>query len=266
MQIYKYASSKEIVNNFFRNTAYNDQFNLGDAAYWIYEAMELVGNPMQYIPKVIGHKGDPDYELSGFRVELPADFHKLIAISVDGVLAVPTQSMFHHLLDGGCCGYDVAQLPSDTFYDNFGNTFSPQALPLNTRVVASPPTFSINNNYITFDIKEGKVCMAYLAFPLDDEGLPFIPDDVKYKRAVTSYLQMKMDYVLWRQGMLADKIYLKDEEDWRWNVASVSSHLKMPDVSQMESLRRQLTKMVVRTEDFRTGFSTMNTRGHRGRY
>lgn len=297
MQIYKYASSKEIVNNFFRNTAYNDQFNLGDAAYWIYEALELIGSPMQYIPKVIGHTGDASYNLGGtiqagppapithpptphthvtpytastvighYKVQLPADFHKLIAISVDGVLAVPTQNMFHHLLDGGCCGYDVAQLPSDTFYDNFGNTFSPQALPLNTRVVASPPTFSINNNYITFDVKEGKVCMAYLAFPLDDEGLPLIPDDVKYKRAVSSYLQMKMDQVAWRQGMVPDKVYFKSEEDWKWDVASVSSHLKMPDVSQMESLRRQLTKMVVRTEDFRTGFSTMNTRGHRGRY
>jgi len=266
MYIANYTSTKEIINNFFRNTAYNDQINMGDAAYWVYEAMELIGSPLQYIPKVIGHKGDATYELTSFRIELPADFHKLVAIAVDGVLAVPSQNMFHHLLDGACCGYDVAQFPSDQFYDNFGNTFSPQALPLNTRIVASPPTFTINNNYITFDIKEGKVCMAYLAFPLDGEGFPLVPDDVKYKRAITSYLQMKMDYTLWRQGMLPDKVYGKSEEDWKWDVASASSHLKMPDVSQMESLRRQLSKMIVRNEDFRTAFSTMNVRGHRGRY
>lgn len=298
MLIAKYTSSKEVINNFFRNTAYNDLFNYGDAAYWIYEAMELIGHPLQYIPKVIGHKEDPTYNLGGidsvagtpapilhpptphthvtpytpntvighYRVELPDDFHKLIAVAVDGVLALPTQNMFHHLLDGACCGYDTSGLPAENFYDNFGNTFSPQALPLNTRIVSNPPQFTINNNYITFDIKEGKVCMAYWAFPLDEEGYPLIPDDVKYKRAVASYLQLKMDYILWRRDTLPDKVYLKSEEEWKWTVASASAHLKMPDVSQMESLRRQLTKMIVRTEDFRTAFSSMSTRGHRGRY
>jgi hypothetical protein len=298
MQIAKYTSSKETINNFFRNTAYNDLFNYGDAAYWTYEAMELIGHPLQYIPKVIGHKEDPMYDLGStnvgtitppsqvhpatphthlttytastnlghYRVKLPADFHKLIAVAVDGVLALPTQNMFHHLLDGSCCGYDTDAMPTENFYDNFGNTFSPQALPLNTRIVSNPPQFSLNNNYITFDIKEGKVCMAYWAFPLDEEGYPLVPDDVKYKRAIASYIQMRMDYILWRQEMLSDKVFLKSEEDWKWNVASASSHLKMPDITQMESLRRQLTKMIVRTEDFRTAFSSMNTRGHRGRY
>lgn len=285
MLIAKYTSCKETINNFFRNTAYNDLFNLGDAAYWVYEAMELIGHPLQYIPKIIGHQngegccdGDPCYDLSGktnttsstvvehYRVELPADFHKLMAVAVDGVMAIPAQSTFHHMLDGSCCGFNTEALPTDNFYDNFGNTFSPQALPLNTRIVANAPQFTINNNYMTFNIKEGKVCMAYWAFPLDCEGFPLVPDDVKYKRAISSYLQLKMDYILWRQDMLADKVYAKSEEDWKWNVASASSHLKMPDVSQMESLRRQLTKMVVRTEDFQTGFTSMNTRGHRGRY
>lgn len=307
MLIAKYTSSKETINNFFRNTAYNDLFNLGDAAYWVYEAMELIGHPLQYIPKVIGHKqggdccdGNPCYDLGNtsgqtptpaapithpatphthvsgtqasstnmghYRVELPADFHKLIAVAVDGVLAIPAQNMFHHMLDGACCGFDSDALPSENFYDNFGNTFSPQALPLNRRIVTNAPQFTINNNYMTFDIKEGKVCMAYLAFPLDCEGFPLVPDDLKYKRAVASYIQLKMDYILWRQDMLSDKVYLKSEEEWKWSVASASSHLKMPDVNQMESLRRQLTKMIVRTEDFRTGFSSVNTRGHRGRY
>jgi len=261
MQIAKYTSSKETINNFFRNTAYNDLFNYGDAAYWTYEAMELIGHPLQYIPKVIGHKEDPMYDLGStnvgtitppsqvhpatphthlttytastnlghYRVKLPADFHKLIAVAVDGVLALPTQNMFHHLLDGSCCGYDTDAMPTENFYDNFGNTFSPQAL-------------------------------------LDEEGYPLVPDDVKYKRAIASYIQMRMDYILWRQEMLSDKVFLKSEEDWKWNVASASSHLKMPDITQMESLRRQLTKMIVRTEDFRTAFSGMNTRGHRGRY
>ena len=63
MHIAKYTSTKEVINDFFRNTAYNEYVNLADMAYWTFEAMELIGNPMQYIPKVIGHVADSDYDL-----------------------------------------------------------------------------------------------------------------------------------------------------------------------------------------------------------
>lgn len=266
MLIAKYTSSKEVINNFFRNSAYNDLFNKADAAYWVYECMELIGFPLQYIPKVIGVGGEESYDLESYRVELPTDFHKLIAVSIDGILAVPSQNMFHHLMDGSCCGFTRDTVITENFYDNFGNVFSPQVLPLNNSSVTDAPQFTLNNNFITFNIKEGKVCMAYYAFPLDDEGFPLVPDDVKYKRATSSYIQMKMDYILWRQEIISDKVFANSEENWRWDVASVSSHLKMPDLNQAESLRRQLTKMIVRNEDFRTAFSTINSNGHRGRY
>jgi len=298
MQIAKYTSTKEIINNFMRNTAYNEHVNLGDMAYWVYEAMELIGFPLQYIPKVIGHKNDSQYMLGGtsavpvtnatqehpaephthltsyetsttighYKVELPCDFHKLMAVSVDGVMAVPASSLFHHLIDSDCCGDFTDSNPPELFYDNFGNVFSPQALPLNIYLATNPPSFTINNNFMTFNVKEGKVCMAYWAFPLDDEGFPLIPDDIKYKRAVSSYLQYRMDYIMWRQDLLTDKVYVKSEQDWMWNVASASSHLKTPDLNQMEAMRRQFTKMIVRNQDFRTGFANISLPGYRGRY
>lgn len=266
MHIAKYTSTKEIINNYFRNTAYNEHVNLGDMAYWVYEAMELIGNPLQYIPKVLGHNADSSYELSDYRVELPCDFHRLIAIAVDGVMAVPATSTFHHLVGKDCCGEMTDSYPPELFYDNFGNAYSPQALPLNIHLATNPPSFTLNDNYITFNIKHGKVCLSYYAFPLDDEGYPLIPDDLKYKRAVSSYLQYKMDYIMWRQDLLDDKVYVKSEQDWMWNVASAASHLKMPDVNQMEGMRRQFTKMIVRNQDFRTAFANISLPGYRGRY
>jgi hypothetical protein len=228
--------------------------------------MELIGTPLQYIPKVIGHNQTPTYDLTSYRAELPVDFHKLIAISLDGVLCIPATGLFHQLMDGSCCGYNTDSLPSNNFYDNFGNVFSPQALPLNTRVVTNPPAFTLNSNYITFDVKEGKLCMAYLAFPLDEEGFPLIPDDVRYKRAIAQYLQWKYDYILWRQGMLKNEVYLESKQEYEWAIASCRSHMIMPDLSQMEELRRQMTKMIVRTEEFQTAFSSLNSKGYRGRY
>lgn len=280
MHIAKYTSTKEIINGFFRNTGYNEHANLGDMAYWVYESMELIGAPMQYIPKVVGHKNDAEYNLenprtdsyginttiSHYKVELPCDFHKLIAVSVNGVMAVPASSVFHHLMDNDCCGEVADSYPPELFYDNFGNVYSPQSLPLNIHLATNPPSFTINDNYMTFNVKEGKVCLAYWAFPLDDEGFPLVPDDVKYKRAISSYLQYKMDYIMWRQDLLSDKVYMKSEQDWLWNVASAASHVKTPDMNQMEAMRRQFTKMIVRNQDFRTGFANISLPGYRGRY
>jgi hypothetical protein len=266
MHIHKYTSTKEIINNFMRNTAYNEYINFGDMAYWIYEAMELIGYPLQYIPKVIGVGKDESYELSSYRVELPCDFHKLMAISVNGAMASPASSSFHHLLDGDCCGFDSSSYPSEEFYDNFGNIFSPNSLPLNSRVPSVPVSFTLNNNYITFNVKEGNVCMAYWAFPLDEEGFPLIPDDVKYKRACSNYLQYRIDYIMWRQDLIADKVYAESKQEWEWGIASASSHIKMPDLNQMEMLRTMSTKMIVRTNEFKTAFSQLNVSGYRGRY
>lgn len=266
MLLAKYTSSKEVINNFYRNTAYTEHVNLGDMSFWIYECMGLIDAPLQYIPKIIGHIKDSTYELTTYRVELPCDFHKLIAVAVDGNIAIPSSGAFHHLMDGACCGFSSDTSAPDLFYDNFGNVFSPQALPLSSRLIEGDPTFTLNNNYITFDRKEGKVCMAYWALPLDEEGYPLIPDDIKYKRACSSYLQYKIDYIIWRQDMLTDKVFAKSEQDWLWNISSASSHIKMPDVNQMEAFRRQNTKMIIRTEEFRNGFATLQSSGYRGRY
>lgn len=266
MQISKYTSSKEIINNLYRNTGISESVNYSDMAYWIYEAMELINHPLTYIPKLTGHLAEESYDLENYKVELPSDFHQLIAVAIDGVLCVPSQNLFHMMQDGNCCDFGQNNYPADLFYDNFGNTFSPNALPQWRINSNKPPTYTISDYHITFDIKEGAVCMVYFAFPVDDEGFPLIPDDVKYKRACSAYLQYKYDYILWRQDLLSEAKFRYAEDEKDWAIASCQSHLKMPDLNQMESIRRQMTKMIVRNEDFKTAFNYINSRGVRGRY
>lgn len=266
MQITSYTSSKEIINNFYRNTQYSESINYSDMAYWIYECLELIRIPLQYIPKITGVNGEEEYNLTDYRIKLPSDFHKLVAITVDGYMCVPSTDLFHASLDGSCCDNQGRISGIETFYDNFGNTYSPQALPFTIKNANKPPTFSLNNSYVTFDVKEGKVCMAYFAFPLDEEGYPLIPDDVKYKMACSSYLQYKMDYIMWRGDLINNNVYLESKNQMEWDLASCINKFKMPDELQMESLRQQMTKMVVRTEDFQTAFKTLNSRGAKGRY
>lgn len=270
MLITNYTSIKEIVLNYYRNTGSDRDVNLDDIAYWTYEVFEKIGYPMTYIPKVYGHKENPDWDFDEYKVKLPDDFHTLRALSVDGKVAIPTSNSFHDLLDGACCGWDNLTLPQsiETYYDNFGNTFSPSSPPLTkpSKMGLEPVTFSINNSYITFNVENGKACMAYWAFPVDNEGLPLIPDIHVFKNAVAMYIQERIDYKFWRKGVITDKVYMESKKERNWAIAQAHSTLYMPDLHQMESLKNQLIKMVVRKDDYMQGFRSASKQGHRGRY
>lgn len=266
MLVTQYTSSKEIINNFFRNTNISERVNYGDMAFWIFECMGLINHPLQYIPRLVGHLGEEEYALQDYKIKLPVDFHKLSLVAINNTLAIPATDGFHYLMDGNCCDIATATASSYNFTDNFGNTFSPNALPINTNIIDKPYTFHINDNYITFNVNEGNVCMAYLAFPLDEEGFPMIPDDVKYKRACSSYLQYKTDYILWRNDLLNNNVYLESKQEWEWAVASAAAELKMPDQNQMETFKNSMLKMVVRTDEFQSAFRGINYKGFKNRY
>lgn len=269
MIISKYTSIKEIVLNMYRNTGTDQEVNLEDIAYWTYEAMEGLAYPAVYIPRTVGYKERPDYDFTEYRVQLPNDFHRLQAISVNGKIAIPKSNSLHYLLDGKCCGLDK-QTSSyfDLFNDNFGNTFSPQAPPLTmpTQNGVEPITFDINNTYVTFNTKEGRVCMAYWAFPIDEEGFPLVPDAVPIKEAVTQYIQERLDYRGYRLGKIPREIYQDSKKERNWAMAKGYSALRTPDEHQMESIKNMLFKMAVRKDDYLSGFRNAVKPAYQGRY
>lgn len=256
--------------NLYRNTGSDRELNIDDLAYWSYEALEGLGYPLMYVPKVYGHKENPDWEFDAYKVKLPTDFHKLRMLSVDGVAAIPASNAYHELLDGSCCGWDAPANggATESYFDNFGNQFSPSAPPLTqpTRTGLETLTFSINNSYITFNVESGTACMAYYAFPIDDEGFPMIPDTPEVKQAVAHYLQERIDYRLWRNGILSGEVYKESRRERGFYMAQAYSQLRVPDEHQMEVMKNMMTKLLVRKDDYLSAFRNLNKQGSRGRY
>jgi hypothetical protein len=270
MIIPKYCSIKEIFENVFRSTGQQVDITPDDATYWVYEVLQLIGYPLQYIPKVTGSKQDPVYDFTDYKIPLPCDFYKLIpgGISLNGNPVRWRTNSFHYLLDGDCCDVDsLNNTTVDVFTDNFGNSFSPEAIS-ETNSVTVPDrywdvTFDINDNWITFNVKEGKVCLAYYSYPLDNEGFLMIPDDAKYKRAITNYLVWKQDYILFRQGVIPDKVYQESKAECNWAIASVAAHVKMPDVDQMQSMFNSIIRLLPHNSEYQKFFQGMGLRESR---
>lgn len=242
--IYKYISIYNILEKLFRDNGINSEVNWEDCIEWAGEALDKIGAYQQYIRKVTGDKENPCLDITDFKAKLPCDFHALEQIAVNGYAAKYAGNTFHHLKDGcACTVQDNTKDDLTLFPDNFGNEFMVNA---GTKDVGFMQgyTYDINDNFLTLNARTGKVCIAYLAIPVDADGFPMIPDDISYREAITKYITMKLDYIQWRSGKAADKLFAHSEREWLWYCAQAKGKASMPSLEKLESIKKQWVKLI----------------------
>ncbi len=267
MLIPKLTSSREAVEQYYSTVGTQTEITDDDVRLWVAELVDLIGYPLQYIPKAIGYKQDPDYQFDNYSVPLPCDFYKLMpsGISVNGNSVRWRQNSFHYLLNGDCCDLEnLNNITPQIFVDQFGNEFSPQAsVNPHLQNAYQEITFDITNNKIVFNIKEGTVCMAYWSYPIDNQGYMMIPDTAKFKRAVSDYLMWKTDYILWRQNLLSNAVYQESKSMKEWSISSCSAELKIPDVEQLHVLKQGIIRLLPQWDGYSSFYRDFGTQEHR---
>jgi len=281
----KYISLNSIMEQVYADNGYQFELPWVDIMLWTEEALNLIGHPRQYIRKVTGHKENPDLDIKDYRAQLPCDFYQLEQVAVNGMPAEYSGNTFHHLLGGDCCGVEGfttlaehvrennwGQLVKVTEEEGSGASYYVErndalsntedgmmSFDITTEVDTSfnPITFDINNNHITLSVKEGQVCMAYLAIPTDNEGLPLIPEDVSYQLAVKKYLTMKIDYIAWRRGELQQAVFQHSEQEWQWYVGQAGNRAKMPSIDQIEAIKNQTMRLLPKINQHETFFKSL---------
>ena len=281
----KYISLNSIMEQVYADNGYQFELPWVDIMMWTEEALNLIGHPRQYIRKVTGHKENPNLDIKNYRAQLPCDFHSLEQVAVNGMPAEYSGNTFHHLLDGGCCGIEgFANLAAHVQEQNWGelvkvtnddgtSSYEQRNDSLSnteggimsfdmTGAIDSefnPITFDLNNNNITLSVKEGKVCMAYLAIPTDEEGLPLIPEDTSYQLAVKKYLTMKVDYIAWRRGTLQQAVFEHSQQEWMWYVGQAGNKAKMPNIDQLEAIKNQTMRLLPKVNAHETFFKSLGS-------
>ena len=281
----KYISLNSIMEQVYADNGYQFELPWVDIMMWTEEALNLIGHPRQYIRKVTGHKENANLDIKNYRAQLPCDFHSLEQVAVNGMPAEYSGNTFHHLLDGACCGIEgFANLAAHVQEQNWGelvkvtnddgtSSYEQRNDSLSnteggimsfdmTGAIDSefnPITFDLNNNNITLSVKEGKVCMAYLAIPTDEEGLPLIPEDTSYQLAVKKYLTMKVDYIAWRRGTLQQAVFEHSQQEWMWYVGQAGNKAKMPNIDQLEAIKNQTMRLLPKVNAHETFFKSLGS-------
>lgn len=116
-------------------------------------------------------------------------------------------------------------------------------------------TFYIQNNFIYVSKKEGEIEISYQAIMVDNEGLPLLPSNSNFLRALEGYIKKERFSVLYDSGKIADKVMFKAEQDYAWAVGSYETDAQKLSLSKAESFFNQYRSLIVHKNDFHDGFN-----------
>lgn len=211
--IENYTSVNNVIGKVYRDLNFKDEDRIYDMVEWSAEALEQIGAYLQYV-----HKSDT-LEVEGYRVGLPCDFHKIVAIEHEG----------EHLryLSGDF----------DTYYHTNDSK--------NLRTTGiSGLGYTINSAFINTNFESGKITMSYLAIPVDSEGFPLIPDNVSYKEAIFWYIVMKLMLGGFTHPNQQVFNYLMAEQRWHHYCSQARGKANMPNADMIESIKNSWNRLM----------------------
>lgn len=211
-----------------------------DIKEWIFEAVEKIGAPMQYIQRESGVDGCPIFEIDGkeCQVPIPEDLVHLEGVAYSHTpkgpwvrvlkgtgtftnikTPEPEESLIYdpankvvdeiaHEHHGEHKHPDMIYKVPTTQAQEFADAihgvtrFWADAANL---VYLQKPEYFIKPGWIVLNKKRGFVKLAYKAIPTDEKGYPLIPDLASYQEAVYWYVMMKLSFPKYLKGKLGGK-------------------------------------------------------------
>lgn len=121
-------------------------------------------------------------------------------------------------------------------------------------------TYTIHGNILHTSIKNGNIEVAYLAMPVDDDGVPLIPDVASFLRALELYIKKEWFTILFDTNKISPTVYENTRRDYAWAVGQAREVLITPTVDQMESISNMWNTLIPRTREHARAFKTLGVR------
>lgn len=145
-------------------------------------------------------------------------------------------------------GYRAMRSSTDSFHMN--------GQPKNCREL----TYKIENHRIFTSEESGYVEVAYRALAIDGDGLPLIPDNSKFTRALEWYIKQEYYTILFESGEIDARVLQNTQQEYCWAVGAYESECHMLTIDEMQSLTNSLNQLVVRINEHDKSFIHEGTR------
>ena len=182
--------------------------------------MQIVGVPNMFEEKTAV------LEVTKYKAELPCDFYNILGVrTVEGHHSFRATTDIYHMSED--------KRPRDFYRDL---------------------TYKIQGNYIFTSLECGKIEVAYMAMPVDEDGLPMIVDNEKYKNALELYIKKRLFTNLFDQQKLHQSILQNVQQEYAFAVGQAQNDLIMPTIDEMEAITNSWTTAIQRVTEHRDGF------------
>lgn len=215
-----------ILDRLLRHPLLND-LNLETAIQYTLDFIGIMGLPNVYVDKI------ETIDIKEYRGELPCDLisinqvrlHKngmALRAMTDNFNAYPT-----HNHEGGDWGE------------------------------RGEPSFKTQGRVIFTSIRHEKVDISYKAIMLDDEGLPLIPDNSTFLKALELYIKKEWFTILFDMGKISPAVLNNTQQSYAFVAGQCNNEFLIPSVNEMEAITNSLNQLIPRTNEFRNGFKNL---------
>ena len=278
MAIYKTISSKVIIRKIMRDINPNGDNWIDDAIEWIGEALEHIGSSSQLELKqcVITVKN--------YKAALPIDLYYINQVALnsteEGVIIQNQMDTLldrlDHIINGGAnYNYTVNEINS-RLHVLESQLMQDHNLSVLTKCATTFPKTDdcpdcVNDNglriqcyyteadKIKTSFSDGRICLSYMAFPIDDECYPMVPDDISFKEAMFWYVYKKM--LLGNMNPSVNGIgYEYADMQWKYYCTQARNNANYPDIDQYESFMDQWVRLIPNINRHSEGFAGLNVR------
>lgn len=118
--------------------------------------------------------------------------------------------------------------------------------------------YTITSNTIKVGIKNTILELAYLAFPVWEDGTPMVPEDPKILRGIVDYIIEKVAFKLMLMDRLSERKWAYINQRSTWSLASAINRIKLPTVDIIEGIKNNQVRLLPKEGLWNNGFSNLN--------
>jgi|TARA_R100001082_G_scaffold17826_1_gene8868 hypothetical protein len=156
-------------------------------------------------------------------------------------------------VDGSGANLEPLSYGSSTFHDGIHCTDCVNSTANNEH------SYIIDCDYIKTSFQSGKICLSYMAFPIDKDCFPLVPDEISFKEAMFWYIFKKMLLGGWDKP--TNKIdYNYADQKWKFYCTQARNAANYPDIDRMERFMNQWVRLIPNLNSHELFFEDLKNR------
>lgn len=269
--IYNYTKCESVIAKIMADLDSSEvQQRTTDIKEWIFEAVDKIGAPMQYISK------EATFQVQDYQIPLPDGLQVL-----DGVgYSKNPRSKFKPIKKNTSIFKEPKRRPHGlephqpgghkiiTSQSQFYTIQDPKIKQMYSDYIDDQDvTYFIKPGWLVINRPNGFVKIAYKTIPTDERGYPLIPDLSSYQEAIYWYVTMKLSFPKLLNGKLGGKgvntgpnLYTYMQQQWNFYRNQAYAEAMMPNADDMESIRNDWNKLIPEYDSRSTFFENQNSR------